>query len=248
MAGAHRYNNTGGLHRPGLRISSPATSSSMAISNFAVNPANITSGQSTTLSWTVTGAKTVTIDQGIGTVAASGTKTVSPLATMPYTLTASDGTNSSKATVNVTVKPASGSSAGQAKPGGASAGASAWAANTPVINAFTANPAIIDSGGRSTLQWNTSGATSVSINPVIGAVDPVGTIPVTPTTSTAYTLTATNASGSTTSTVKVMVPTDNSTLPPVILDFSAQPPVITENETTNISWSVYNAKTITMDP
>jgi hypothetical protein len=69
---------------------------------------------------------------------------------------------------------------------------------------------------------------------------------MTPTTSTAYTLTATNAGGSTTSTVKVMVPTDNSTLLPVILDFSAQPPVINlnTNDTSTISWSVYKANTI----
>jgi hypothetical protein len=222
----------------------------MAITNFDVNPANITSGQTTTLSWAVTGAKTVTIDQGIGTVASSGAKTISPLATTPYTLTASDGTNSTKVTVNVTVKPASGSSAGQANPGGASAGTPSGtaAANGPVINAFTANPAIIDIGGRSTLQWNTSGATSASISPVIGAVDPVGTITMTPTTSTSYTLTATNASGSTTGTVRVMVPTDNSTLTPVIWDFSAQPPVITENETSNITWSVYKANTISLLP
>jgi hypothetical protein len=231
---------------PGCASPSPTTSSSMAISNFAVNPADITSGQSTTLSWTVTGATTVTIDQGVGPVAPSGTKTVSPLATTPYTLTASDGTNSSKATVNVTVKPGSGSSDGQAAPGGATAGASL--PNSPVINTFTANPAIIDIGGRSTLQWNISSASSVSINPVIGAVDPIGTIPVTPTTSTAYTLTATNASGSSTGTVRVMVPTDNSTLPPIIWGFSAQPPVITENETTNMSWSVYKANTITVSP
>jgi hypothetical protein len=71
---------------------------------------------------------------------------------------------------------------------------------------------------------------------------------VTPTTSTAYTLTATNASGSSTGTVRVMVPTDNSTLPPIIWGFSAQPPVITENETTNMSWSVYKANTITVSP
>ncbi|MHB8085674.1 MAG: hypothetical protein ACYDHZ_07600, partial [Dehalococcoidia bacterium] len=230
---------------PGCGPSTPATSSSMAITNFDVNPSSITSGQSTTLSWTVTGAKTVTIDQGIGSVAASGTKSISPLASMPYTLTASDGTNSSRVTVNVTVKPATGSSP---KPGGSSAGGSQGAGNKPAINSFTANPAIIDNGGVSTLQWNVSGANSVSISPLIGAVAPIGTINVTPTKSTAYALTATNAGGSTINTVKVMVPTDNSTLLPVILDFSAQPPVIDENTSTKISWSVYKANSITMDP
>ncbi len=236
--------------------SAPATTpvSTLAINNFDVNPANITSGQVTTLSWTVTGAKTVSIDQGIGIVAASGTKKISPLATIPYTLTASDGANSTKVTVNVTVRPAGASSPVQSNPSAASAGPPSGtptanpSASAPVITAFTASPSIIDSGGRSTLQWNTSGASSASINPIIGAVDPVGTIPVTPTSSTAYTLTATNGSGSTTSTVKVMVPTDNSTLLPVVWNFSAQPPVLNANDTSAISWSVYKANTISVSP
>ncbi|MGA9049287.1 MAG: hypothetical protein WB588_09870 [Dehalococcoidia bacterium] len=227
--------------------SSTTTTSSMAISSFDVNPANISAGQSTTLSWTVTGAKTVTIDQGIGSVAPSGTKSVSPTATMSYTLTASDGTNNTKVTVNVTVRPASGAST---KPGGSSTGASpaAGGANGPAINSFTANPAIINTGGVSVLQWNISGANSVSISPLIGAVNPIGTITVTPATSTTYTLTATSTGGSNIDTVKVMVPTDNSTLMPVILDFSVQPPLIDENATSNLSWSVYKADTITVSP
>ncbi len=228
---------------PGCGSSSSGSSSSLAISSFDVNPSSITVGQTATLSWAVTGAKTVSIDQGIGSVAPSGTKTVTPLSTMTYTLTASDGTNSSKVTVNITVKPAS-----AASPGQANTATSASLPGGPVINSFTASPAIIDPGGNSILQWSTSGATSVSISPVIGGVDPLGTIEVTPTTSTAYTLTATNAMGSISSTLRVMVPAYMSTMLPVILNFSAQPPVITENDTTTLYWSVYQANTVNIDP
>jgi hypothetical protein len=65
----------------------------------------------------------------------------------------------------------------------------------PVIHSFTANPAVIQPGNSTTLSWQVTGATSLSIAPGIGAV--TGTsIPVSPANTTAYTLTATNASGS----------------------------------------------------
>ena len=55
----------------------------------------------TTLSWTTANATTVTIDQGIGAVAASGSTTVTPAATTTYTLTASNATASVTRTVTV---------------------------------------------------------------------------------------------------------------------------------------------------
>lgn len=71
---------------------------------IGASPASITSGQSASLTWSTTDASSVTIDQGIGTVAASGTRTVTPAATTKYTLTAtsSAGTATASATVTVT--------------------------------------------------------------------------------------------------------------------------------------------------
>lgn len=68
------------------------------------DPAVITSGQPTVLTWTTTYADTVTIEPGIGTVASSGALAVSPDATTTYTLTAAGpyGTATDSVTVAVT--------------------------------------------------------------------------------------------------------------------------------------------------
>ncbi|MBL7209997.1 MAG: hypothetical protein ISS52_07855, partial [Dehalococcoidia bacterium] len=73
----------------------------------------------------------------------------------------------------------------------------------PVIDSFTANPASITSGSPSTLRWNVSGATMVTIDHGIGNVGNTDTREVTPATTTTYTLTATNNAGSVTKKVQV---------------------------------------------
>jgi hypothetical protein len=65
----------------------------------------------------------------------------------------------------------------------------------PVIIAFSNNPATINAGGTSTLLWNVTGATSVSIDNGIGQVDVAGTRVVSPAKSTVYTISATNSNG-----------------------------------------------------
>jgi len=74
-----------------------------AIVAFSASPAQIKAGESATLLWNVTGAMSVTIDQGVGTVAAAGTKAVSPTKTTTYTLTATNsaGTNTQPVTLTV---------------------------------------------------------------------------------------------------------------------------------------------------
>jgi Fe-S-cluster-containing hydrogenase component 2 len=78
--------------------------------------------------------------------------------------------------------------------------------STPIINSFSANPSTVASGGASTLSWNVSGATTLTIMPTIGTVTgPSGSGPVNPTTTTEYTLTAANAFGTTTAKTTVTV-------------------------------------------
>ncbi len=72
------------------------------IQQFSADPTSITAGASSTLNWSVINATGVTIDPGIGAVAASGTRTVAPAATTEYTLTAT-GSNGAKATAKATV-------------------------------------------------------------------------------------------------------------------------------------------------
>lgn len=74
----------------------------------------------------------------------------------------------------------------------------------PVIHSFTANPATIQSGATSTLSWQVTGATSLSITPGVGVVGGTS-ISVSPATPTQYTLLATNDAGSASAQVTVTV-------------------------------------------
>ncbi len=73
------------------------------INSFLANPTTITVGESSTLSWSVTDATTVTIDNGIGSVALTGTTAVNPTTTTTYTLTSTNAAGSVTATTTVTV-------------------------------------------------------------------------------------------------------------------------------------------------
>jgi len=78
-----------------------------AISTFVAEPSTIERGQSTTLRWATTNATNVSIDQGIGAVQASGTRSVFPSSSTTYTLTArgAGGEVTSTARVTVTEPP-----------------------------------------------------------------------------------------------------------------------------------------------
>ncbi len=145
-------------------------------------PTSITVGNSSTLTWSTTNATSVSIDNGIGTVAASGSTTVSPTTTTTYTLTATGSSGTVTATATVTVQ----SSMPTAK--------------------LSASPATITAGQTSTLTWTTTNATTVSIDQGIGTVSPSGTTVVSPTNTTKYTLTATGPGGTATASTTVTVP------------------------------------------
>jgi hypothetical protein len=77
-------------------------SSSGGSVSLTANPATISAGQNTTLSWTSANVASLTIDQGVGAVAVpSGSVTVSPNATTVYTITALPGGATASATVSV---------------------------------------------------------------------------------------------------------------------------------------------------
>jgi hypothetical protein len=60
----------------------------VSVTSFTAEPSTLEPGDSTTLSWSVANAATVSIDQGVGTVPASGSVQVTPDTTTTYTLTA----------------------------------------------------------------------------------------------------------------------------------------------------------------
>lgn len=75
------------------------------INSFTVEPETIQRGQPATLSWSVANATDISIDQGVGAVAANGTRQVFPANTTTYSLTArsAGGMDMRSVTVNVTV-------------------------------------------------------------------------------------------------------------------------------------------------
>ena len=72
-------------------------------------PTNARPGQSVTLRWSSTTATSLSLDQGIGTVAPEGSNTVTPSSSTTYTITAtgpSGGSAQSSAHVTITQPPA----------------------------------------------------------------------------------------------------------------------------------------------
>lgn len=69
---------------------------------LAASPGVIQQGQSTTLTWQTNNASDITIE-GLGTVSASGSKTISPGSSTTYTLTAKGPGGSQNASARVTV-------------------------------------------------------------------------------------------------------------------------------------------------
>jgi glycosyl hydrolase family 79 len=77
------------------------------ISGFAASPADITSGQSTTLAWQVSGATSVQLSNLTATpTAPSSSVVVGPAATTTYTLTATNSVGSTQQSATVTVTAA----------------------------------------------------------------------------------------------------------------------------------------------
>jgi hypothetical protein len=123
----------------------PDPSPRPTIVQFTANPMEILAGDSSTLTWNVRNATSVTINQNVGTVDPSGSRAVTPPATTTYTLTATNASGSVTADATVTVVP-------------------------PVrIISFTAVPNRITRPGQPvTYTWQTENAVSVFIDGGIG--------------------------------------------------------------------------------
>ena len=80
-----------------------------AITKFSADPATITLGNSSTLSWTVDGSATKLTISGVGDVTNQTSATVTPTVTTDYTLTATSPEGTSTKTATVTVSGGTGS-------------------------------------------------------------------------------------------------------------------------------------------
>ena len=119
-----------------------------AVIAINVQPANLSEGQTTTISWQVTKANTFSISPSVlpagQTYPMTGSAQVSPSQTTTYTATAVDANGlSTTTTVTVTV---------------------AAAGSTPTIS-LSITPAVVASGQAATISWQSANATSVRHQP-----------------------------------------------------------------------------------
>jgi len=217
-----KVTNTDGISAQATTAVTTAAPVQAQIVQFTAQPAAITAGQTTTLSWVIQNATSATITPGVGTVSGTtGSVAVSPTATTTYTLTATGPNGQTTQTVQVTV-----------------------GASSAQILRFSAGPSSIPTGGQSTLSWSTSGATSVSISPTVGTVSANGSTTVSPASTTTYTLSATGTDGKTvTAAVQVTVGAGAQ-----IVRFVANPASIATGASTTLSWSTSNATTVSISP
>jgi len=192
------------------------------IASFAASFTTISKGGSTVLSWSVTGATNVAIDSTSGPLTGANSTpvggaavSVSPTVTTTYTLTASNPAGNNTATLTVTVVD-------QLK-----------------INSFTANPTLIGQGDNSTLSWDVTGATQVTIEPGVGDVTGSTSVVVTPAVTTDYNLTAVGVNG--TRFNQSLIVTVVSA--PAIAAFAANPATIGAGQSSSLGWNVVGKTT-----
>jgi hypothetical protein len=219
--------DSGGLSSSATTRVTSGTAASALIVRFDATPSSITAGQSSQLTWVVQGASSVSINNGVGNVAATGSTTVTPSATTTYTLTAVGPSGNVTATATVTVGPV------VVVPG------------TPQIIRFEGSPLSIQPGQQSTLSWTTSGATTVSISGV-GSVTLNGSTTVSPAQTTTYTLSATSSDGKTV-TAPVTITVSTGTVPQIVV-FVVTPSTIDPGSSAKLCWQVTGATSISITP
>ncbi len=196
-----------------------------AISSFSAAPASINAGQSSTLSWSVSGtpAPSLSINNGVGTV--SGTSvSVSPTQTTTYTLTATStaGTVTSQTTVTVITPPSVPAGLGATAVSSSEIDLS-WTASTPGSSGSVAGYKIYRNG----LQVGTSVSTSY---PDTGLNASTGY---------SYTTAAFDGAGNTSAQSSPVSATTNAApASPTVSSFSATPTAITAGQSTTLAWSV----------
>ncbi|KAA0253690.1 MAG: hypothetical protein EDX89_12895, partial [Acidobacteria bacterium] len=113
------------------------------------------------------------------------------------------------------------------------------------IDSFTANPTTIPSGGSSTLAWETTGAYTVSIDNGVGTFGADGSVNVSPTRTTTYTLTAIDNFPVRPSAIPRAYPTAQVTVhigsPVSVGTFTATPGTIVPGGSSTLTWTTTGA-------
>ena len=205
----------------------PATATaSLPAVQISANPTAVTSGQTSTLTWSATNATSCTASGGwAGNKAVSGSQTVGPLATSTdFTLTCTGAGGSAGSTARVTVQ------------GGGSPPA-------PTVS-LSANPTSVAYNGSTVLNWSSSNATSCTASGAwSGTKALTGNQTIAGITSNrTYTLQCSGAGGSTSRSVSVIAL--NTPTSPVI-DLNVDPTAGNPRLISTLSWTVSNAQSCT---
>jgi len=193
------------------------------IVEFAAQPAQITAGETTTLSWTVRNADKVLIEPGLGEFDPNQTRSVQvqPQTTTTYRLIARNRYGEVPREVVVIVQNAPEPPA-------------------PVITSFYAEPLQIKRGESVLLRWETQNATELILIPPGQKLDPaMPGFEHRPSRTTEYELIARNAVGKSVSKkvkVEVIDPSQAQ-----ILSFTAQAEKIAAGESVALRWEIVNA-------
>ncbi|MGD0857270.1 MAG: hypothetical protein ABSA18_15975 [Dehalococcoidia bacterium] len=217
--------------------SSPSAANSLTpnIVSFEAIPSTIPAGDTSTLKWVTIGAVTVNINQGIGPVALNSNIPVTPLATVTYTLSATNryGTSTAEAQVIIQgTRPASTPSS----------------FNLPVVAVLKVEPANIVREQTAVLTWEVQNSFDIAISPGLSIIPVKGSREVSPAFTTTYKLTANNEQGSilatTTLTISGSRPTEET---PVIAFFTTTPYVIKKGESATLSWKTAGGSSASID-
>ena len=196
----------------------------------------IQSGQSTTVSWSSTGADSCSANGGTGNDGWSGSKALSSNSTSIGPIA---GTGSYTYTLTCTGPGGSTSS-------NASIVVSSNAPTGGMVVDVSVSPSAITAGTAAALSWSSSGVSSCQASGSWGGSQPVAasgysTGTITSPGTYSYTLTCTGSSGSVTDTATLTV----NPAPATVLSFSASPPSVQVGQSTNLSWTSVDATSCT---
>lgn len=217
----------GGVGSDDATVTVTVVNPTMPTVDISANPTTISSGSSTTLTWNSENATSCTASNGwSGAKALDGTQVVSPTATATYAISCTGAGGTVEDSVIVTVN--------QADP------------EDPTLD-LTANPTTVNEGSSSLLSWSTTNASSCQKSGGwSGATTTSGTLSVTPTATTTYSMECTGPGGSITDsvTVTVVLTPEEPSAPTV--DLVASPTSVTPgagSATTTLTWTTANATT-----
>ncbi len=154
------------------------------ITNLLASPSNAVVGSNVLLGWSTVGATSLVLQPGNIDVTSLTTRIVNPPATTTYTLFATNAFGTVQRSVNVI------------------------AGTAPVINSFVVGDANPLYGAETLLNWNITGADTISINQGVGPVTgAIGSASIVPLQTTTYIITASNIYGSTAANATITVAT-----------------------------------------